>query len=203
MGGTPEQLIYEAASAQQGYFTSRQAVEAGFRVTNHSYHVKRNHWIREIRGVYRLARFPESENGQYVIWSLWSRDRKGNIRGVYSHETVLSIYEVSDIMPAKLHMTVPTGFRRGTKIPEILVLHKANLDVKDTTQRQGYRLTTPLRTLFDIMEDGGWDETIIQQAARQFKSKGMLTRKDIYTLIEAFPKSARYFIESGPKVSHA
>ncbi|MBT5928032.1 MAG: hypothetical protein HOH33_15605, partial [Verrucomicrobia bacterium] len=165
--------------------------------------VKRNHWIREIRGVYRLARFPESENGQYVIWSLWSRDRKGNIRGVYSHETVLSIYEVSDIMPAKLHMTVPTGFRRGTKIPEILVLHKANLDVKDTTQRQGYRLTTPLRTLFDIMEDGGWDETIIQQAARQFKSKGMLTRKDIYTLIEAFPKSARYFIESGPKVSHA
>jgi hypothetical protein len=30
-------------------------------------------------------------------------------------------------MPSELHMTVPKRFLRNSRIPEILVLHKANL----------------------------------------------------------------------------
>jgi hypothetical protein len=33
-------------------------------------------------------------------------------------------------MPSKLHMTVPTDFRRSSAIPEILVLHRAHLEVR-------------------------------------------------------------------------
>lgn len=32
-----------------------------------------------------------------------------------SHATALSLYDLSDVNPAKLHMTVPTGFRRPSK----------------------------------------------------------------------------------------
>jgi len=45
--------------------------------------------------------------------------------GAYSHDTALSLHELSDIMPSKLHMTVPREFRRNSRIPEILVLHRA------------------------------------------------------------------------------
>lgn len=199
----PDDIIYEIASSQQGYFTSSQAVEAGYRITNHSYHVKQGNWIREIRGVYRLAKFPESAEGQYVIWSLWSRDRKGNIQGTYSLETALSIYDVSDIMPSKLHMTVPKSFRRGTKIPEILILHKSDLSKDDVIQKQGYYVTSPYRTVLDIVADATLEENIIKQAVAQFRAKGILLKKQIYQIIEEHPKSARYFLDTTQKASGA
>ena len=189
-----QDTLFDVASSQQGYFTSAQATEAGYEDSNHVYHVKHGNWLREVRGVYRLAKFPHSPDGQYVIWSLWSRDRQGNVQGVYSHETALSIYDVSDVMPAKLHMTVPNKFRRGTKIPEILVLHKADLTQDDIAQKQGHRVTTPARTLQDIIEEDTQEENIIQQAVREFKTKGMISKKEIYRIIEEYPKSARYFI---------
>jgi hypothetical protein len=195
--------LFEIASSQQGYFSSAQAIESGYKDSNHAYHVKRGNWIREIRGVYRLSKFPETSEGQYAIWSLWSRDRKGNIQGVYSHETALSIYDVSDIMPSKLHMTVPKSFRRGTKISEVLVLHKANLSKEDLMQKQGYLVTSPFRTILDVVTDGTLEESIIQQAVSQFRSKGMILKKQIYQIIEQHPKSARYFIDSEQKVGGA
>lgn len=202
MKQTPENNLFEIASSQQGYFTSAQAVEAGYEDSNHVYHVKQGHWIREIRGVYRLVKFPESSEAQYVLWSLWSRDRKGHIQGIYSHETALSIYDISDVMPSKLHMTVPKKFRRSTKIPQILVLHKADLSKNDFVQKQGYRVTSPFRTVLDIIADETLEENIIQQAVNQFRAKGMILKKEIYQIIEQHPKSARYFIGSKQKMNN-
>jgi predicted transcriptional regulator of viral defense system len=45
---------------------------------------------------------------------------------VYSHHTALSLYDLSDLNPSKLHMTVPMDFRRNSEIPGILVLHFAD-----------------------------------------------------------------------------
>lgn len=191
-----ENKLFEIASAQQGYFTSAQALKAGYKSSNHVYHVREGHWIREIRGIYRLAKFPESTEGQYVIWSLWSGDRKGQNQGVYSHETALLIYDVSDVMPTQLHMTVPKNFRRGTQIPGVLVLHKAIFSKNDVAQKQGYQVTTPFRTLLDIIADGKLEENVIQEAVKQFRTKGMILKKEIYQIIERHPKSAKYFIET-------
>lgn len=195
MKQNPENTLFEIASSQQGYFTSSQAIEAGYQDSNHSYHVQQGNWLREIRGVYRLAQFPISSEGQYVVWSLWSRDREGHIQGVYSHETALTIYDVSDVMPSKLHMTVPKNFRRGTKLPQILVLHKTDLSKTDFNQHQGYRVTTPFRTICDILEEDTLEEKIIQQAIHEFWSKGFLLKKEIYKIIEQHPKSARHFMD--------
>jgi len=97
---------FDTAVAQQGYFTASQAHSAGFDDNVHSYHVQKGNWIREWCGIYRLARFPESNDSHLVLWALWSRNRNGEIQGVYSHETALSLYDISDVNPAKLHMTV-------------------------------------------------------------------------------------------------
>lgn len=102
--------LFEVVEEQQGYFTAKQAAEVGFQLGSQAHHVKAGNWLRLERGIYRLARFPRSLEEQYVIYSLWSRNRGGEPEGVYSHQTALSIHELSDANPAKLHLTVLPGF---------------------------------------------------------------------------------------------
>ena len=123
--------LYETAQAQGGFFTARQARDAGYDDGVHLYQVRSGHWVREARGVYRLARFPQSAEEQMVICSLWTRNRAGEPQGVYSHQTALSINDLSDVNPAKLYMTVPPTFRRSGPIPKSLVLHRAILHKKE------------------------------------------------------------------------
>src|SRR5690349_16855451 len=94
--------LHEIAETQQGFFTTKQAVSAGFSARSHLYHVKVGDWIREYRGIYRLAQFPRAEHPDLMQWYLWSRNTQDKPEGVYSHETALSIYDLSDVMPAKL-----------------------------------------------------------------------------------------------------
>ncbi len=194
MNKNPEKRLFEVAESQQGYFTSQQAVAAGYRITNHPYHVKNGNWIREYRGIYRLANFPNDPDGQFVLWSLWSCNRKGEPQGVYSFETALSIFEVSDIMPAKIHMTVPKTFRRNSKIPNVLVLHRSDLQEKDHRAMRGFRVTTPLKTVLDLLAAGKIEEKLIQQAISEFYKRGLLIRKDLLQIIEKEPSSAKFFI---------
>jgi len=42
-----------------------------------------------------------------MLWYLWSQNRQEIPKGVYSHNTALSLHELSDLMPSKLHMTAP------------------------------------------------------------------------------------------------
>lgn len=114
-----QRRLFEIAEVQQGFFTAKQAKAAGFAENTHPYHVQVGNWIREHRGIYRLALFPIAEHPDLVKWALWSRNRNEAPEGVYSHQTALSLYELSDLNPAKLHMTVATHFRRNSEIPGI------------------------------------------------------------------------------------
>ena len=113
--------LFEVAESQRGYFTAGQAAACGYPTSSHIYHRKVGTWQREYRGIYRLSRFPVSDEGQYVLWSLWLRNRQGVPQGVYSHQTALALFDLSDLMPRRLHMTVPPGFRRNSPIPKILI----------------------------------------------------------------------------------
>jgi predicted transcriptional regulator of viral defense system len=171
--------IFEIAEAQQGFFTTKQAKAAGFAENTHPYHVQVGNWIREHRGIYRLAMFPVSEHPDLVQWSLWSRNRNEVTEGVYSHQTALSFFELSDLNPAKLHMTVPTRFRRNSAIPGILALHYADLDATDIQSAQGFRVTRPLRAIIDVAEADTVERGFLRQAIRQAHERGLITRSEI------------------------
>lgn len=87
-----------------------------------------------------------------AFYALWSKDRNDNVQGVYSHETALSIYELSDVNPSKLNMTVPTKFRKFAEIPKILELHYKDLSKSTVQSVNGLKLTRPLQTLVDVFE---------------------------------------------------
>jgi predicted transcriptional regulator of viral defense system len=173
------QRLYETAEAQQGFFTTKQAKAAGFAENTHPYHVHAGNWIREHRGIYRLALFPQTSHPDLAIWSLWSRSRNEETEGVYSHQTALSLHELSDVNPAKLHMTVPPQFRRNSEIPGILALHHGIVPSQDIQTAQGFQFTRPLRTIVDVVEAGTVERTFIRQAARQAFDRGLITRSDL------------------------
>lgn len=184
------QRLYEAAEAQQGYFTAKQAKDAGFDERNHPYHVRAGNWVRERRSLYRLTRFPPADRPDLVLASLWSMDRKGVIQGTFSHETALTLYDLSDAMPARLHMTVPPTFRRTAPPPKGLLLHKGALRGEDVEERQGYRVTKPLTTLADLVAEGRISPDLLQQAAKEALDRGLL-RLSAVRQAKHLPESVR------------
>lgn len=171
--------LYEIAESQQGFFTTKQAKAAGFAENTHPYHVQAGNWVREHRGIYRLASFPRGERPDLMLWSLWSRNRSETVQGVYSHQTALSLHELSDVMPAKLHMTVPKSFRRNSEMPSVLVLHVADLPQSDIADANGVRVTKPMRTILDLLEGGEVPSATLRQALREGLRRGLIRRSEI------------------------
>jgi predicted transcriptional regulator of viral defense system len=167
------------AEAQQGFFTTKQAKAAGFAENTHPYHVQAGNWIREQRGIYRLALFPAGEHPDLVTWALRSKNRREVTEGVYSHQTSVRLYELSDLNPAKLHMTVPTQFRRNSVIPGILVGHYADLAAEDVQASQGFAYTSPLRTILDLIEADTVKRAFLRQALEQALHRGLVTRRQL------------------------
>jgi predicted transcriptional regulator of viral defense system len=174
--------LYEIAQSQQGFFTTKQALRAGFAEKVHSYHVHAGNWIREHRGIYRLADFPTPERPDLMLWYLWSQNREEAPEGTYSHSTALSLHELSDLMPTKLHMTVPKSFRRNSTIPDVLVLHRANLDRVDVEEMHGVRVTRPLRTIVDLLRTGNVDRGQLKLAVDEAMRRGLIARTELARL---------------------
>lgn len=171
---TPRAQLYAVVESQQGFFTARQAVSAGFDRRNHTYHVSRGNWVREARGIYRLSQLPRTPESDYSLWSLWSMGESTSPVGVFSHETALSIHKLSDVLPAKVHMTVPKDFG-SRETPEVLNLHRADLTHADVESRSGYRVTTVIRTLLDLTEAQTMSPDLLEQAVFQALERGSLT----------------------------
>lgn len=176
------QHLYETASSQGGYFTAQQAVFCGYAQKNHHYYVKNGDWLKELRGIYRLSRYPEPDDSQYIVWSLWSRSRDGKIQGVYSHETALAMFGLSDVNPDKLHLSVPRGFRKSAAIPEILILHKKTFHSGDCEQRMGYSVLKPLPTILMLIEECETPDDILVQALRDGINKGYIIKSYLQKL---------------------
>jgi hypothetical protein len=174
-----EECLYQVSEAQQGYFTARQAVACGYPTSSHVYHLKVGTWQREYRGIYRLTRFPPTDHAQYVLWSLWSRNRQGVPQGVYSHQTALSLFDLSDLMPARLHMTVPPAFRRNSPTPKVLVLHRGGIVPDEMEERQGFRVVRPIRAVADLLAEASVSSDHLQMALREGLRRGVITRAEL------------------------
>jgi predicted transcriptional regulator of viral defense system len=120
-----------------------------------------------------------------MLWYLWPQNRKEVLEGTYSHETALSLHELSDIMPSKLQMAVPKRFRRNSRLPEILELHRADLPTEDVQEMHGVRVTRPLRTIADLVKTGRVDRGQLRKAVEQALGRGLFNHKQIGALSDA------------------
>ena len=111
-----------------------------------------------------------------------SHNRAGQPEAVFSHETALALHGLGDANPARIHLTVPPHFRR--KLPTGVVLHHGNVPSSDWEERDGYRFTTPLRTLIDIASDAAsWP--YLEAAVRDALSHGSVRRGQLQSAMKS------------------
>jgi hypothetical protein len=76
-------------------------------------------------------------------------------------------------------MTVPKEFRRNSKIPEILVLHRTNLDPSEVQEVHGVRVTRALRTITDLLGSGHVDRSQLKLAVDEAIRRGLIAKAEI------------------------
>jgi len=91
------------------------------------------------------------------------RDRSGAQQATVGHESAPVVHDLGDRMPAVVHLVVPRGFRK--KRPAECELHQDDLEPDDIEEREGFFVTTPLRTLLDLAERPGFSTAVLREAA--------------------------------------
>lgn len=172
-------ILMNIAQDQQGYFTTKQAINAGYADNTHPYHVRAGNWMRVRRGIYRMAHLPPPEDGEMMAWLLWSRGRDEKPVAVMSHQTALSLFELGDFNPARIHMTVPPDFRRNTSPTKAVVLHRAKLALAELTHLRGLTVCRPLRALQDLATASPDTISDLRPVAVEARKRGLITGQDI------------------------
>ncbi|HEY42930.1 MAG TPA: hypothetical protein G4O11_03000 [Anaerolineae bacterium] len=160
--------LYEVAEEQAGYFTTAQSYMLGFSRPLLTYHTRTGKFIRVSHGIYRLTHFPASPfEDLFIAWL-----RTGP-HSVISHESALSAYGLSDVLPGEIHVTVPrTASRRRRGIR----LHTNRLNPEDVTWREGLKVTTVPRTIADVAATGLAKE-FVHQAIQEAMQRGLTDRE--------------------------
>lgn len=166
--------LFAVASAQDGYFTTEQAADAGYSRPLLDHHLHSGRFVRVRRGVYRLVEYPAGEHEDLVVAWLWSKQV-----GVFSHETALALHQLSDALPAHLHLTLPASWeRRRLVVPEGLRLHFADVADAERAWVGPVPVTTPIRTLRDC-QAARLPPDLVAQAVRDGLARGLFSRADV------------------------
>jgi len=176
--------LYALVERQGGYFTAADAKALGYGYPLHHFHVRQGNWIRVAPATFRLKRFPPVAHDDLIRWWLWSRKL-----GVISHQSAAQVYGIGGTPPGQAHLQahliVPPRFRK--RMPDGLVLHRAVLQGREVDTREGFPMTTPLRTILDLAEarlDHEQLTAVVTDAVR----KGLVDRRALLDVLNATPK---------------
>lgn len=163
-----------------GFFTSKHANWSGYSRQNQAFYVKSGQWERHGTGIFRYKLYPHNagERPDLIVPTLWSSDRAGIPQGVISHETALACYKLSTWSGHGVHMTVPENFRRSAICKFKVRLHFAALEEDEVDDLGPFKVTTPLRTLFDVLRSRHIETMhIVDAFADAFRTKQLTFRE--------------------------
>lgn len=185
--------LFELASTQLGHFTAAQAAEFGYTSDLLTYHVKSGRFLRRHRGVYRFRDYPANEfEDEMVAWLAVGRDTS-----VISHETALEMFDLSDVIPRSIHLTVPRTRRNLPRIPGVTIhtttRHYTSADVM---YRHGFRVASPTRAILDTAGYGLAPEQI-EMAVRLALDRGLTIEEMLRDQASQRSKRVRELIMSG------
>lgn len=130
--------LRDIALEQYGYVTTQQAVDTGITHASLSMMVKRGRLKREYYGVYRVPQVTYTQIDRYMLAVLWT----GASEAVLSHDTALDLYEVCDINPVAIHVTVEKKRRISRSNDLGYVVHYQNLDANQVGWIEGIPAVT-------------------------------------------------------------
>lgn len=143
MPGRVYTALAEFANEQHGFITPENARQLGIDPTNLVRMAERSQLERRGNSVYRFPLFPLGNLDPYMEASLWPRA----VRGVLSHETALDLFDLSDVHPTKIHITVPRTHRIRRDTPAQYRIHHEDLRREQITRYEGVPIVTPVHAI--------------------------------------------------------
>lgn len=166
------------ALGQGGYFNRRDAQDYGIDDELLRYHKRAGRFELPLPGVYRLSAVPISSYDEYILAWVWT-----NYRGAISHESALSLYGLSDLIPVRIHVTVPRPFHR-TSAP--FQVHLSPLPEAEVQMYNDVRVTTPARSIIDSAS-AGTDPNQIYKAVQDALARGLVTPNSLLAVAKRRP----------------
>lgn len=166
--------LYRTAESQAGYFTTQQAIDVGMDRSTLSRHARPGgRYVRSRRGLYRLRHFPSSSHEHVVAVWLGVSDPDA----VISHESALELYDLSDVIPNAVHVTLPRA-KRGQRPRLGVRFHALERPPgrNEVRSLHGIPVTTPERSILDALAAGTQPEQI-ELAIEQALERGLTTRR--------------------------
>jgi predicted transcriptional regulator of viral defense system len=135
-----------------------------------SYYVKQDKLERLNYGIYRVIQLGHSDQQDLVEAYLWSKEK-----AIFSHETALYLHNLSDLLPNRVHFTLPPSEeKRDRKLPATYyALHFADIPPEETEWVGAVPVTTIERTLVDSIS-AGVNPDEVEKAIDQAKNRGMV-----------------------------
>lgn len=172
MAGRIQAKLWDAALDQYGYVTTEDARRLGINVVELGKLAYRKQLGRVAYGIYRFEQLPVSQFDPYMLATLWAGGR-----GVLSHDTALDLYELSDINPAKIHLTVPDGYRPRRQGGELYEVHHENLNQTQIRRHEGIPIVT-VPTAIDQAIRTGVPTHLVRQALSTARERGAITKAE-------------------------
>lgn len=180
------------AEGQAGFLTTGQARELGVDRDALAYHVRPGGRLeRAARGLYRLRFFPRSPFDH--VAAAWIAT--GPEEAVVSHESALELYELADIIPDEVHLTLARE-RRSRRARDGVRLHRPRTPLREEEIRQvqGLRATSVERTLLDVLQDATQPEQI-DAAVSQALDRALTTPARLQAAASGWPATIRHALE--------
>ena len=170
---TDLERLREVALDQYGYVTTAQALGVGVPHPQLSKMVARGRLTRVAHGVYQVPQVPTTQYGPFMLAVLWT----GAPESCLSHDTALAAWEISDINPTAIHVTVGRHRRIARAGGEGYVLHRQDLNDNERTWWEGIPIVT-VPTAIAQSIDSGVPTYLLRQALERGGRTGALTQAD-------------------------
>jgi len=165
--------LREVAIDQHGFITARQAKDEGINPVELVKLTARGRLERVAHGVYRVPQVPGSRWDNWALAVLWT----GVPEACLSHETALAAWDITDINPDQIHVTIPKNKRLRRSGGDTYVIHHANLDPSQRTWFEQIPITSIPTTIADCI-DWGVPTYLIKQALERTEGTSLLLRHD-------------------------
>jgi predicted transcriptional regulator of viral defense system len=183
--------LYRIAESQAGYFTAHQALESGMDRSTLLHHARPGgRYERVRRGLYRLRHFPSGPHDH--VMAAWLPLPEP---AVVSHESALELYDLSDVIPRAVHITLPRS-KRGQRPRSGVRFHTVEHPPGPAETRRvvGVVVTSPERSIVDSLEAGTQLEQI-ELAVSQALERSLTTPRRLRAAAAGRPSRVRAFIE--------
>ncbi len=178
MPGKWYNALFELASDQFGFITTTDVRDLGGTAQVLVDMERHGHVDRHSNGLYRFRSFPTDARDELMAATLWSRRL-----GVISHDSALDLWELCDVNPARIHLTLPRAARLRRRQPPHYKVHQRDLEDGDITNVEGIAVVSAHRAILDGIERH-LDNRLIDQATDNARRRGLITAEELRSIAE-------------------